>query len=74
METGILENLVFGILFFILCLCSVIGGIICHAYHQFFLAAMTAILSYAIYKDDYLGESVCQYFKRRKEAKKDVRK
>ena len=67
-------NLAFGVIFFMLFLCSLIGGILCYAYHQFFLAAMTAILSYVLYKDDYLGESVQQYFKRRKEAIKTARK
>lgn len=74
MQTETLMNLIFGVIFSLICLCSVIGGIICHAYHQFFLAAMTATLSYVLYKDDFLGESVQQYFKRRKEAIKTDRK
>lgn len=67
MKAETFMNLIFGMIFFLMCLCSIIGGIIFHAYHQFFLAAMTATLSYVLYKDDFLGESVQQYFKRRKE-------
>ena len=67
-------NLVFGVIFFLLCLCSIVCGVIYHAYHQFFLATMTAILSYMLYKDDYLGESVQQFFKRRREDIKVARK
>lgn len=69
MKIDTLINLIFGVIFFLLCLCSLICGVVCHAYHQFFLATMTAILSYALYKDDYLGESVQQYFKKRKADK-----
>lgn len=69
MKTETLINLAFEVVFTILCLCSLTAGIVFHAYHQFFLATITAILSYALYRDDYLAESVQQYFKRRKEEK-----